>query len=146
MGQLDQNSGLDLKVQELEDQIQTMTTVIEKLVLKMQTGETLSPPMHMDLEIQEIQDEELNQESVSIAQTQKHLSTVQMHQFYQASLNENPFIRSNTQLKRASESIVKTSDMKDGSSTHGGRPRRILLKDRYESRISQKQLNFKHTE
>jgi len=41
-------------VQELEDQIQTMTTVIEKLVLKMQTGETLSPPMHMDLEIQEI--------------------------------------------------------------------------------------------
>jgi hypothetical protein len=35
MRQLDQNSSTESKIQELEDQMQTMTAVIEKMVLKL---------------------------------------------------------------------------------------------------------------
>jgi len=35
MRQLDQNSSTESKIQELEDQMQTMTAVIEKMVMKL---------------------------------------------------------------------------------------------------------------
>lgn len=76
MKQLEQNNSVDLKIQELEDQMQAMTSIIEKLVHRIST----KPPsqlMKMDTLVQDIEDDE---ESVSMAHTHKtHQSTVMFH-------------------------------------------------------------------
>ena len=80
MKQLDQNSCTESKIQELEDQMQSMTAVIEKMVLKLQER---PPAKKKDIMVQEFQEDELDRLPEILPLASKTHSSVLQNQFYQ---------------------------------------------------------------
>lgn len=93
MRQLDQNSSTESKIQELEDQMQTMTAVIEKMVLKLQEK---PPAKKNQMLVQDIQDDELERLPEILPIASKTYSTVLKNQFYQPQMQQDGLVRSHT--------------------------------------------------